>query len=195
MAISLLAYVVIFSDRFVFGKATSSQFSRVTFFKVSQELLFRSSSLFIGGTFFEELLFQNSHFFFQYSFPSNIYLFRAKLLPRNQTLRIGNSLVQLPFRTATHRRHIQKSYFCEADSSAQHQFFQRKQDFEKGYFFRKAKFRITYFFRRATFLMPFSSIATSIEAIFSEELIFYNIPFQKSYYFTGILLFHSYTSY
>ena len=125
--------------------------------------------------------------FFQHFFPQNISLFRAKLLPRNQTLRTGNSLVQLPFRTATHRRHLQKSYFFEADSSAQHQLFQKKQDFEKGYFVRKAKFRITYFFRRVTFLMPFSSIATFyssyifrrpsfLQHTFSEELLFYRYP-------------------
>ena len=194
LATLLSIHIAIFSDSFIFGKATSSQFLRVTFFKVSQELLFRSSSFFRADAFFEELLFQNSHFFPAF-FSQNIYLFRAKLLPRNQTLRTGNSLVQLPFRTATHRRHLQKSYFFEADSSAQHQLFQKKQDFEKGYFFRKAKFRITYFFRRATFLMPSHQSLHSIAAIFSEELLFYNIPFQKSYCFTGILLFHSYTSY
>ena len=60
---SLFTYVAIFSDSFIFGKATSSQFLRVTFFKVSQELLFRSSSFFRADAFFEELLFQNSHFF------------------------------------------------------------------------------------------------------------------------------------
>ena len=119
--------------------------------------------------------------FFQHFFPQDIYLFRAKLLPRNQTLRTRNFLVQLPFTAATHRRHLQKSYFFEADSSAQHQLFQKKQDFEKGYFFSKAKFRITYFFWRATFLMPFSSIATFysryifrrasfLQHTFSEEL-------------------------
>ena len=111
---SLLSiHIAIFSDSFIFEKATSSQFLRVTFFKVSQELLFRSSSFFRADAFFEELLFQNSHFFPAF-FSQNIYLFRAKLLPRNQTLRTGNSLVQLPFRTATHKRHLQKSYFFEA---------------------------------------------------------------------------------
>ena len=35
----------------------------------------------------------------------------------------------------------------------------------------------------------------SIAATFSEKLLFQNIHFQKSYYFTGALLFHSYTSY
>ena len=99
MAISLLAYVAIFSGSFIFGKTASSQVLRVTFFKVSQELLFRSGSFFRADAFFEELYFQCSHFFPAF-FPQNIYLFRAKLLTRNQILRKGNSLVQLPFRTA-----------------------------------------------------------------------------------------------
>ena len=124
--------------------------------------------------------------FFQHFPPKNIYLLRAKLLPRNKTLRTGNSLVQLPFRTAAYKRHLQKSYFFEADSSAQHQLFQKKQDFGKGYFI-KAKIRITYFFRRATFLMSFSSIATFYSSYifrrasflqynFSEELLFDRYP-------------------
>ena len=166
--------------------ATSSKFLRVSFFKVSQELLVPSSSFFRADAFFEELLFQNSHFFPAF-FPQNIYLFRANLLPRNQSLRAGNSLLQLPFRTATHRRHLQKSYFFEADSSAQHQLFQKKQDFEKGYFFRKVKFRISYFFGRATFLMTFLLIATFyssyiyrrtsfLQHTFLEELLFHRYP-------------------
>ena len=177
---------MIFSDSFFFWKSYFFTVFESNFFKASQELHFRSSSFFRADALFEELLFQNSHFFPAF-FPQNIYLFRAKLLPRNQTLRTGNSLVQLPFRTATHRRHLQKSYFFEADSSAQHQLFQKKQDFEKGYFFRKAKFRITYFFRRATFLIPFSSIATFyssyifrrasfLQHTFSEELLFHRYP-------------------
>ena len=153
MVISFLAYVAVFSGSFIFEKATYSQFFKATFFKVSRELLFRSSSFFRTAAFFEELLFQNSHFFpaFFFSFFQNIYLFRAKLLRRNQTLRIGNSLVQLPLRTATNRRYLQKNCFFEPGSSVQYQLFQKKQDFGKSYSFRKAKFSITYFFWRANF--------------------------------------------
>ena len=184
MAIFLLAYVAIFSDSFIFGKATSSQFFRVPFFKVSQEFFFRSSSFFRVAVFFEELFFQNSHFF-QHFF----YLFRAKRLPRNYTLRIGNSLVQLPLRTSTHRIYLQNSYFFKADSSAPHQLLQKKQDFEKGYIFRKAKFHITYFFWKATFLMPFSSIAT-----FYSSYIFRRASFLRHTY-SEELLFHRYPSF
>ena len=101
----------------------------------SEQLLFLRSSFF-----------QNSHFF-QHCFFQNSYFFRAKLLPRNHTLRIGNFLRQLPFGTATHRIYLQKNYFFEADSSAHHQLFQK---------ISKAIFRLTYFFLRATFLKLFS---------------------------------------
>ena len=66
MAISLLAYVAIFSGSFIFGKVTSSNFFRANFFKVSRELVFRSSSFFRAAAFFQEILFQNSHFFSAY---------------------------------------------------------------------------------------------------------------------------------
>ena len=74
----------------------SNIFQSITRVNFSEQLFLQNRC------FFEELLFQNSHFFPAF-FPQNIYFFRAKLLPGNQTLRAGNSLVQLPFRTATHR--------------------------------------------------------------------------------------------
>ena len=60
------------------------------------EQLFLLSSCF----FFEEFLFQNSHFFSAFFFLQNSYFFRAN-----------------------YRRYLHKSYFFEADSSAQHQLF------------------------------------------------------------------------
>ena len=111
----------------------------------SEQLFLQSSCFFWGAPFFRTVTF-SQHCFFQ-----NSYFFRAKLLPRNQTLRIGNSLVQLPFGTATHRIYLQKSYFFEADSSAKHQLFQT---------ISKAIFCLTYFFLRATFLKLFLKIAT-----------------------------------
>ena len=185
LATLLSIHIAIFTYSFIFGKATSSQFLRVTFFKVSQELLFRSSSFFRADVFFEELLFQNSYFFPAF-FPPEYLLVQCETSTQEPNLE-NRSYSQLPFRAATHRRHLQKSYFFEADSSAQHQLFQKKQNFEKGYFFRKAKFRISYFFRRANFLMPFSSIATFyssyifrrasfLQHTFSEELLFNKYP-------------------
>ena len=115
----------------------SNLFQSITTVIFSEQLFLQSSCFFWGVPFFRTVTF-SQHCFFQ-----NSYFFRAKLLPRNQTLRIGNSLVQLPFGTATHRIYLQKSYFLEADSSAQDQLFQK---------FSKAIFRLTYFFLRAIFL-------------------------------------------
>ena len=111
MVISLLAYVATFSDSFIFGKATSSHFFRVTFFKLPQELLFQTSSFLRAASFFE--IFRNSHFFSAFF------------------------LAQLPFGTDIYRRYLQKSYFFEADSSAQHQFFQKSKILEKATFSEK----------------------------------------------------------
>ena len=52
-------------------------------------------------------------------------------------------------------------------------------------FWKELTFHSSYFFRRATFS----------EHNFPEELLFHNILFQKRYYFTVKLLFHSYNSY
>ena len=177
MAISLLAYVVIFSDSFIFGKAISSQFFRVTFFKVSQELLFQRSSFLRPAAFFEELLFQNTHFFpaffFRISTCSEQNFENRKLF---SAVTFQNSY---PQKTSTEELLFRSRFFCTTSTE--------KQDFGKSYFSRKAKFHITYFFYRATFLMSFSSIATFYSSyIFrrasfsqhtvSEELIFHRYP-------------------
>ena len=103
MAAFLLAYVAIFPDSFLFAKATSLHFLRVTFFKVSQELLSRSSFSFRAGAFLRSSFLRTVTFsqYFLFFFQ-NSYFFRAKLLPRNRTLRIGNSLVQF---TVAHNCH------------------------------------------------------------------------------------------
>ena len=158
MAISLLAYVATFSDSLIFGKA-----------RMLSSLIF----LVKAAAFFEELLFQNSHFFSAFFFFfENSYFFTAKLLPSSHFLRIRNSLVQFLFGTATYRRYLQKSYFFEAGSSAQHQLFQKSHILGKSCFFRKAIFRITYFFWRATF---------------TNRYLLYQLLFQKSYFFTTYL--------
>ena len=132
---------------------------------------------------------------FSQHISQNSYFFRAKLLPRNHTLRIGNSHVQLPFGTATHRRYLQKSYFFEADSSPQHQVFQKSKSLEKATFSEKQDSAFPTLSGELTFLCFFHKSLPSIATTFSEELLFYKVPFQKSCYFTAILLFHSYTSY
>ena len=87
---------------------------------------------------FEELLFQNNHFFSAIFFQSS-YFFRAKFLPTNHTLRIGNSLVQLPFGTVTNRSYLQKRYFTFSKQILLHciNFF-KKAKFWKKLLFQKS---------------------------------------------------------
>ena len=83
----------VFKDSFIFGETTSSHFFRVT--TSTQQLLFRSSyfvrtaTFFWGAPFPEQSLFCGSYFF------QNSCIFRAKLLPSSQFLRIVSSLGQL----------------------------------------------------------------------------------------------------
>ena len=125
----------------------------------------------------------------------------------SQFFRLVLSTQQLPFQSSCFFRafafltssfllYLQKSYFFEAGTSAQHQLFQKSYILEKCAFFRKAIFCITHFFRKATFLerllfqdvMFYSTYlskrATFLQHNFSEQLLFYNIIFQNSYFFT-----------
>ena len=89
--------------------------------------------------------------------------------------------MQLPFGTTTYRRYLQKSSFLEADSSPQQQLFQKSEILEKA----------TFSENKYSVLPTFSAKLRSIAATFSEELLFYNMPFQKSFYFTAALFFQS----
>ena len=82
---------------------------------------------FWGAPFSGQLLFLSIFF-------HSCFFFRAKLLLTNHTLRRGNSLKQLPFGTVTNRRYLQKRYFFEAESIAQHQLFQKSKILEKATF-------------------------------------------------------------
>ena len=196
MVISLLAYVAIFSDSFIFGKATSSHFFRVTFFKVTQELLFRSSSFFRTAAFFEDLLFQNCHFFpyfvfiIIFFFFQNSYFCRAKLIPYTERSHLENrkTFGAVTFRNSylqkisTENLLFRSRFFCTAST------FSKSKILGKAFFSEKTIFHMSNFFCRGTFLTLFCKSLPSIAATFSEELLFYNIPFQKSYYFTATLL-------
>ena len=117
MAVSLLAYIAIFLDRFFFEKATSSQFFRVTFFKVSQELLFRSSSFFRADAFFEELLFQNSHFFPAFFSPEYL-LVQSETSTQEPNLENRKFFSAVTFqnsypqKTSTEELFFQSRFFC-----------------------------------------------------------------------------------
>ena len=87
---------------------------------------------------FEELLFQNNHFFSAIFFQ-NSYFFRSKLLPTNHTLRIRNSLVQLPFGTVTNRSYLQERYFTFSNQILLHCInFLKKAKFWKKLLFQKS---------------------------------------------------------
>ena len=155
MVISLLAYVAIFSDSFIFGKATSSHFFRVTFFKLPQELLFQTSSFFRAAFFLRS-------FFGTVTFSLHFFSFSEQLLFQSETTTEKPHLKNRKFFSAVtfRNRYLQKisteellfrsRFFCTTS------IFSKKQDLGKSYFFRKAIFYITFSFWRATFLMPFS---------------------------------------
>ena len=151
---SLFTYVAIFSDSFIFGKATSSHFFRVTFFKVAQDSYFWSTSFFRAAAFFGEVLFQNSQFFSAFFLEQ--LLFQSKTSTEQPHLENRKFFSAVTFRNSYKRKIstvellFRSRFFCTAST------FSKKQDFRKSYFFRKAIFRITDFFWRATFLMPFS---------------------------------------
>ena len=90
---------------FFFTLFQSNLFHSITTVIFSEQLLLQNSCLFWGGPFSRTVTF-SQHCFFQ-----NSYFFRAKPLPTNHILRIGNSLVQLPFETATHRIYLQNYFF------------------------------------------------------------------------------------
>ena len=95
-------------------------------------------------------------------------------------------------------RYLKKSKFFKAGTSAQYQLFQKSYSLEKANFSEKQFSAVyTYFFWKATFLerLLLQKTLLPVAATFSEELLFYNILFQKSYYFTATVPFHSYTSY
>ena len=154
MPISLLAYLQLFQDSFVFGETTSSHFFRVT--TSTQQLLFRSSYFFraylllLRSSFSEQSLLPSSYFFQSSCF------FRAKLLP-NHHLRIGSYLGQLPFWTATFLEEIlfgimisteellfQSRHLCKASTFSEKLYFGEKLIFQKINIFRSRFFLITF---------------------------------------------------
>ena len=185
MVIYLLAYIATFSGQIFSGEATLLQSNYFD----TQHLLFRSSYFFRVSAFFEELLFEKSHFF------APVLFFRIETSTGQQLLEKRKF-----FRAVTFRNSYlfggRISYNNDIGTSAQHQRFQKSYILQKNQFSRTAIFCITYFFWRATFLerLFFQKTLPSIAATFSEELHFHNVLFQKSYYVTAMLPFHSYTS-
>ena len=118
-------------------------------------------------------------------------------------MRIGGSLQQLLFETAIFSEELLRIKISKKRATFSKQVLLhsinllRKATFWKKLIFQKINFRIIYFFWRAVFLeqLLLQKTLRSIVATFPEELLFYNTIFEKSYYFTTTVPFHSYTSY
>ena len=132
MAIFLLAYVAIFSDSFIFGKATSSQFFRVPFFKVSQEFLFRSSSFFRVAVFFEELFFQNSHFFQHFLLVQSETSTQKLHLENRKFFSAATSQNIYPQHISTEQLLFQSRFFCTTSTSSKKARFWKRLHFQKS---------------------------------------------------------------
>ena len=196
MAISLLAYVATFSGqfyfrgRFFFKLLQSNHFDTSYFFKAaisSQHLIFLKSFFFRTVTSSQQLL------FFQ-----NSCCFRAKLLSGNHHMRIGSSLGQLIFGTATFLAEelfrinisieellFRSRYFCTTSTFSEKLHFGKKPFFYENNIPYYPLFLESYFFRVATF---------SKDVIFHSSYLFriatfHNILLQKSYYFAATLSF------
>ena len=190
MVISLLAYVATFSDSFIFGKATSSHFFRITFFKLPQELLFQTSSFLRAASFFE--IFRNSHFFSAFFF----FFFRIAAFSDRNFCRET---------TPQEQEILQRSYLLEQISTED---IYRRATFSKQIllhninFFKKARSWKKLLFQKSNILhyllilesCLFNAFFINHCLLFSKELFFYNMPIQKSYYFRGTLLHHGYNS-
>ena len=138
LATLLSIHIAILSDSFIFGKATSSQFLRVTFFKVSQELLFRSSSFFRADAFFEELLFQNSYFFPAF-FPPEYLLVQSETSTQEPNLENRKFFSAVTFqnsypqKTSTEELLFRSRFFCTTST------FSKKARFWKRLLFQKSE--------------------------------------------------------
>ena len=114
----------------------SNLFQSITTVIFSGKLFLQSSS------FFEELLFSEQSLFLSIVFSEQL-LFQSETSTEKLHLENRKLFSAVTFRNSYPQNISQKSYFLEADSSAQHQLFQK---------ISKAIFRLTYFFLRAIFL-------------------------------------------
>ena len=119
----------------------------------------------------------------------NSFFFGAKIPQSSHFLKIGSSLGHIIFGTAIFSEELFRTKISKKELLFQSRYFCTVSTWQH--------FRITYFFWRAVFLeqLRFQKTLPSIAAIFSEELLLYNLLFQKSYYFTATVPFHSCTSY
>ena len=117
-------------NSFIFGEATPSHFFRITI-TLAQQLLFRSSYFFRAAAYLKEIFLRNVTSLQQLLFQ-NRYFFREKLLPSSHFLRIGSWR-----KNYLEWRNLQRSYYFEAGTSAQHQLFQKNYILERANFSEK----------------------------------------------------------
>ena len=149
--------------------------------------------------------YSNLVFFFSSSdFPSRtccdlsgkLYFWRSYFFTLFQSDYFDRTVIfseQLLFQSSCFFLLFQNSHFFKAGSFAQNQLFQKNYILEKADVSEKQYYALATFSWRAAFLewLLFQKTVPPIVATFSEDLIFYNILFQKSCYFTATLLFHS----
>ena len=184
IATSLLAYVATFSGQLYFGRSYFFTLFQRNYFDITVtflEQLFLQNSCFL-------LLFENSHFFAGVSFSEQL-LFQSET-STEQPFR--KPLTAVVFRGSYFfrrnylgQRYLKKNYVIKAGTSAQHQPFQKSNIPDYLLFLESCLFRAAIFSKDATFYSSY---------IF-RRVIFYNILFQKSDFFTATPPFHSYTSY
>ena len=223
MGISLLPYVATFSGQLYFRRSYFFTLLQCNYFDTavtfSEQLFLQSICFFLTSSFFRTV--DSSQQFF-FSFQKS-YFFRAKLLPNSYHLRIGSSLGNLLVGTATFLAKelfrikilllfiiiylFTVDIYREATFSKQAllhniNYFRRATFWKKANFSEKQDSALPTFFWRATFLEQllfrdffFFYLLSSMTATFSEEVLFYNILFRKSCYFTATLPFRSYTCY
>ena len=174
----------LFQDSFIFGKATPSHLFRIT--SSTQQLLFGTA------TFWADKLFRikDSFIFGEATFS---HLFRVTSLTQQLLFGTATFLAEKLFRIQISAAKLlfRSRYFRTASTFSEQLHFRMKLIFQKNKIPYYLLFLEGYLFRTATFQNTLPCIAATL----SEELLFHNILFQRSYYLTATLPFHRYTSY
>ena len=129
---------MIFSDSFFFWKSYFFTVFESNFFKASQELHFRSSSFFRADVFFEELLFQNIHFFPAIFSPEYL-LVQSETSTQEPNLENRKFFSAVTFqnsypqKTSTEELLFRSRFFCTTST------FSKKARFWKRLLFQKSK--------------------------------------------------------
>ena len=157
------------------------------------QLLFRNNCFFRVSAFYDELLFQNRHFSAAVIFSEQLF-FQSEISTKQPSLENRKIFRVASFRNSysatflakeLFRIKIQKSYFFEAATSAQHQLFQKSCILEKKRFVQKSNiphqplFLESYLFSAASFSKDviFYSSYHFEKATFSQHTVLDELPF------------------